>query len=104
MDRLRVSKVNYEIQRFFKLQIWGRKVMKALRANAAVSKHEKSIISQVQGKINQRIKVQVLAAFYDSSCETKLKVAGFLHYLAPKAANVIASYFQRWRDFQAEAL
>jgi len=43
--------------------------------------------------INKRTKEQVFLALNDHSYENKIKVTGFLHYLAPKAANVIASYF-----------
>jgi len=41
----------------------------------------------------RRLKLQVFTALYDSSCETKLKVAGFMHYMAPKATNIISEYF-----------
>lgn len=47
----------------------------------------------MQETIARRTKAQIFTALYDSSCETKLKMQGFMHYVAPKAANMIAVYF-----------
>jgi hypothetical protein len=51
-----------------------------------------------------KLKTLVYQAMFDSSQESKLKGAGLLHYLAPKATNLISVYFQRWRDFQADSI
>ena len=64
-------------------------------------KHEKHIIGVFNERRDMYLKAKVYAAMFDNSCEIKLKLAGFMHYMAPRGTQLIASYFQKWRDTQA---
>ena len=101
VDRLREGKTRYLMWKELNTKQQYRRGMTALRLHCEKMKHEKQIISVFNERRDMFIKAKVYAAMFDNSCEIKLKLAGFMHYMVPKATNLIASYFQKWRDTQA---
>lgn len=64
-----------------------------MRIHCEKMQHEKYIISVFNERRDSWIKARVYAAMFNHSCETKLKLASFMHLMAHRATNVIASYF-----------
>ena len=101
VDRLREGKRRHLMWQELYAQQQYRRGLTALRLHCEKKQHEKQIIGVFNERRDMYIKARVYAAMFDNSCETKLKLAGFMHYMRPKATNLIASYFQKWRDTQA---
>jgi len=100
VDRLRESKRKYLMWKELYTKQQFRRGLTALRTYCEEMKHQKHIIGVFQERRDMVTKARVYSAMFDNSCEIKLKLAGFMHYMAPKGTNLIASYFQKWRDSQ----
>ena len=98
VDRLREGKRRHLMWKELYTQQQYRRGLTALRLHCEKKQHEKQIIAVFNERRDMYIKARVYAAMFDNSCETKLKLAGFMHYMVPKATHLIASYFQKWRD------